>query len=74
MKNDWTKMGAFALGMTLALLFAPCLPASAQTIPGCMQTDLQDLANNISVFRSHDHLGNTHVRTLDDHHVLRCDR
>ena len=50
MKNDWTKMGAFALGMTLALLFAPCLPASAQTIPGCMQTDLQDLANNISAF------------------------
>ena len=50
MKNDWTKMGALALGITLALLFAPCLPASAQTIPGCMQTDLQDLANNISAF------------------------
>jgi len=50
MKNHWQKMGALALGMTLALALAPCLPASALTIPGCTQTDLQDLANNITSF------------------------
>ena len=50
MKNYCQKMGALALGMTVALAVAPCLPASALTIPGCTQTDLQDLANNISAF------------------------
>jgi Tannase and feruloyl esterase len=50
MKNHWQKMGALALGMTLALALAPCLPASALTIPGCTQTDLQNLANNITSF------------------------
>jgi feruloyl esterase len=48
MKNHWQKMGALALGMALALAFAPCLPASAVT--SCTQTDLQHLANNITSF------------------------
>jgi hypothetical protein len=50
MKIHWQKMGALALGMALALAFAPCLPASALTIQGCTQTDLQDLANKITSF------------------------
>jgi feruloyl esterase len=48
MKNHCLKMGALALGMMLALAFAPCLPASAQTIPGCTLTDLQALAGKTS--------------------------
>src|SRR5580704_7091031 len=48
MKNHCLKMGALALGMMLALAFAPCLAASAQTIPGCTLTDLQALAGKTS--------------------------
>jgi feruloyl esterase len=44
MKNHCQKMGGLALGMTVALAFAPCLPASAD----CTLTDLQALAAKTS--------------------------
>ncbi len=73
MKNHWQKMGALALGMALALAFAPCLPASAND-SGLHANRSAGPRQQHYFFRSHDQLGNTHGRALNDHRVLRCER